>query len=101
MSDLSIGVQVRTYVLPTRLTQPVCHSTAYRLLPFLSSSVWLERKAARLDLEKKQERRKAKAMEDELSWIRQGPKVRMWWRWWRRGARCVRRECRKACLRLR
>jgi hypothetical protein len=39
-------------------------------------SVWLERKAARLDLEKKQERKRAKAMEEELAWIRQGAKVR-------------------------
>jgi ATPase subunit of ABC transporter with duplicated ATPase domains len=38
-------------------------------------SVWLEKKAARLDVEKKQERKRAKAMEEELAWIRQGVKV--------------------------
>lgn len=39
-------------------------------------SVWLEKKQARLDLEKKQERKRAKAMEEELEWIRKGPSVR-------------------------
>ena len=39
-------------------------------------SVWLEKKSLRLDLEKKHERKKAKAMEEELAWIRQGSKVR-------------------------
>jgi len=37
--------------------------------------VWLEKKQARLDLEKKQERKRAKAMEEELEWIRKGPSV--------------------------
>lgn len=40
-------------------------------------SVWLERKAARLDLESKQDRRRQKAMEDELGWIRRGARVRL------------------------
>lgn len=39
-------------------------------------SVWLEKKSSRLDVEKKQERKKAKAMEEELTWIRQGVRVR-------------------------
>lgn len=39
-------------------------------------SMWLQKKGARLDLEKKQERKKAKAMEEELAWIRQGARVR-------------------------
>lgn len=39
-------------------------------------SMWLQKKSARLDLEKKQERKKAKAMEEELQWIRQGARGR-------------------------
>ena len=42
---------------------------------FCTCSGWLARKAGRLDLEKKHERKKAKAMEEELKWIRQGVKV--------------------------
>jgi len=38
-------------------------------------STWLGRKAERLDVEKKHERKKAKAMQEELSWIRQGARV--------------------------
>jgi sulfate-transporting ATPase len=40
-------------------------------------SVWLEKKSSRLDLEKRQEKKKAKAMEEELAWIRQGVRVRV------------------------
>lgn len=43
---------------------------------FPACSVWLERKATRLDMERKQERKKAKAMEEELQWIRQGARGR-------------------------
>jgi len=39
-------------------------------------SAWLERKAARLDVEKKHERKRAKAMAEELAWIRQGARGR-------------------------
>ena len=46
-------------------------------LPFEGNySAWLERKAARLDGEKKAERRRARAMAEELQWIRQGPRGR-------------------------
>lgn len=38
-------------------------------------SMWLQKKSARLDMEKKQERKRAKAMEEELAWIRQGARV--------------------------
>ena len=39
-------------------------------------SVWLTKKAARLDMEKKADKRRAKMMEDELEWIRSGAKAR-------------------------
>lgn len=39
-------------------------------------SVWLERKATRGEGEARAERKKGKAMEEELAWIRQGPKAR-------------------------
>ena len=38
-------------------------------------SVWLQKKATRLDLESKQDRRRQKAMEEELQWIQRGARV--------------------------
>lgn len=38
-------------------------------------SVWLEKKSARLDLESKQDRRRQKAMEEELQWIQRGARA--------------------------
>jgi ATP-binding cassette ChvD family protein len=47
--------------------------TAY---PYLGNySVWLAKKAARLDIEKKSERKRAKMMTEELEWIRGGVKA--------------------------
>ena len=46
-------------------------------LPFQGNYTgWLERKAARAEGEAKLERKRARAMEEELAWIRQGPKGR-------------------------
>jgi len=39
-------------------------------------SVWLEKKSARSEGEAKMDRKKSKAMEEELAWIRQGAKAR-------------------------
>jgi energy-dependent translational throttle protein EttA len=44
--------------------------------PYLGNySVWLAKKAARLDIEKKSERKRAKMMTEELEWIRGGVKA--------------------------
>ncbi len=39
-------------------------------------SVWLEKKAARSEEEKRADRKRARAMEEELAWIRQGARAR-------------------------
>ncbi len=60
------------------LARHTCDGCSGKMYPYAGNySVWLEKKSARLDLESKQDRRRQKAMEEELQWIRRGARVRL------------------------